>query len=75
LVRRHLPSGVGRHQAARRRDQVLNTGAMSRVVSRSLDGLVTMLRHCNLSEHEALKYLGWSDCDLSRSYAYVYVLV
>jgi hypothetical protein len=48
---------------------------MSRVVSRSLDGLVTMLRHCNLSEHEALKYLGWSDCDLSRSYAYVYVLV
>lgn len=46
---------------------------MSRAASRSLDGLVSMLRHCKLSEHETLNYFGSSNC-LSRSYAY-YVLV
>ncbi|CAL4952571.1 unnamed protein product [Urochloa decumbens] len=50
-----LPDGVG------------DTRPMSRVASRSLDGLVAMLRHCNLSEHEALDYLSSADCDLSGS--------
>ncbi|CAO2205039.1 unnamed protein product [Urochloa humidicola] len=48
-------------------DGVLDTRPMSRVASRSLDGLVAMLRHCNLSEHEALEYLSYVDCDLSGS--------
>ncbi|CAO2181353.1 unnamed protein product [Urochloa humidicola] len=46
---------------------VLNTGPMSRVESRSLDGLVAMLQHCNLSEHQALNYLNSLDCDLSAA--------
>ncbi|CAO2194341.1 unnamed protein product [Urochloa humidicola] len=48
-------------------DGILDTRPMSRVASRSLDGLVAMLRHCNMSEHEALNYLSSVDCDLSRS--------
>ncbi|KAF8672341.1 hypothetical protein HU200_049542 [Digitaria exilis] len=48
---------------------ILDTRPMSRVESRSLNGLVAILRSTSkppLSEHEALEYLYFWNCDLSR---------
>ncbi|TVU22594.1 hypothetical protein EJB05_32304, partial [Eragrostis curvula] len=47
---------------------ILDTRSMSRLESRSLDGLVAALRNgASMSLHQALEFLSTSNCDISRA--------
>ncbi|CAL4942655.1 unnamed protein product [Urochloa decumbens] len=64
-----LPSGKWRPHHIELEDGILDTSPMSRLESRSLNGLVAMLRVIRkdpLMEHEALEYLCFWNCNLTE---------